>query len=152
MKSLKAACRPRPSIFDPAKRDTVLDLTDLAEGRINGAEFFEETHVTEGMKTLLTEAFRRLNGKSPQGLFKLAQSMGGGKTHNLIALGLLAGDSALRASALAGAFANKTLGETRVVAFTGRESDAPLGIWGEIATQLGKKEAFNEWLFAEVSG
>ena len=32
-----------------------------------------------------------------------------------------------------------------MVAFTGRESDAPLGIWGSIATQLGKKELFKDY-------
>ena len=52
--------------------------------------FFAENYITEGMKTLLTEGFRRLEGKSAQGVFKLTQAMGGGKTHNLLALGLLA--------------------------------------------------------------
>jgi hypothetical protein len=33
----------------------------------------------------------------------------------------------------------------RVVAFSGRESDAPLGIWGSIANQLGKKEQFADY-------
>ncbi len=36
-------------------------------------------------------------------------------------------------------------GSVRVVAFSGRESDAPLGIWGSIATQLGKKEQFADY-------
>jgi hypothetical protein len=29
--------------------------------------------------------------------------------------------------------------------FSGRESDAPLGIWGSIATQLDKKEQFADY-------
>ena len=91
MKTLKKACTPRANIFDPTRRDTVLDLSDLTDGRIDPAEFFAENHITEGMRTLLTEAFRRLEGKSTQGVFKLTQAMGGGKTHNLLALGLLAG-------------------------------------------------------------
>ena len=32
-----------------------------------------------------------------------------------------------------------------MVAFSGRESDAPLGIWGAIAEQLGRKEQFNDY-------
>jgi len=32
------------------------------------------------------------------------------------------------------------VGKVKVIAFTGRESDAPYGIWGAIADQLGKKE------------
>ena len=71
MRTVKQACRPRPSAFDPTRRDTVLDLTDLVDGRIDPAEFFAENHVTEGMRTLLTEGFRRLEGKSAQGVFKL---------------------------------------------------------------------------------
>jgi hypothetical protein len=35
----------------------------------------------------------------------------------------------------------KDLEGVRVLAFTGRESDAPFGTWGAIAEQLGKKEA-----------
>ena len=87
MKPLAALCEPRASVFDTAKRDTVLDLTDLIEKRIEPAEFFEENYVTEGMNTLLREVFRRLEGKSEQGVFYLKQSMGGGKTHNLLTLG-----------------------------------------------------------------
>jgi predicted AAA+ superfamily ATPase len=42
------------------------------------------------MSVLLRTAFDRFKGKSPQGLIKLTQSMGGGKTHNMNSLGLLA--------------------------------------------------------------
>ncbi len=40
MKTLKQACIPRPSTFDPTRRDTVLDLSDLIDGRIDPDEFF----------------------------------------------------------------------------------------------------------------
>ena len=42
------------------------------------------------MTRLMREAFRRLDGQSQQGVFVLSQAMGGGKTHSLIAFGLLA--------------------------------------------------------------
>ena len=146
MKTVKQACTPRASVFDPTRRDTVLDLGDLVDGRIDPAEFFAENHVTEGMRTLLTEGFRRLEGKSAQGVFKLTQAMGGGKTHNLLALGLLAGHPDLRAEVMGGFYTpDPGLGPVRVVAFSGRESDAPLGIWGAIAEQLGRKERFNDY-------
>ena len=146
MKTVKQACTPRASVFDPARRDTVLDLTDLVDGRIDPAGFFAENHVTEGMKTLLAEGFRRLEGKSAQGVFKLTQAMGGGKTHNLLALGLLAKRPEHRAGVMGGFYApDPDLGPVRVVAFSGRESDAPLGIWGAIAGQLGRKEQFNDY-------
>jgi predicted AAA+ superfamily ATPase len=103
MKSLILLCKPRQSVFDHNRRDVALDLTDLAEDRIDPGEFFEENYFTAGMRYLLREAFRRCAGKSPQGVFVL------------------------------------------VVAFTGRESDAPLGIWGAIAGQLGKRELFEDY-------
>ena len=146
MKTVKQACTPRAGVFDPARRDTVLDLGDLADGRIDPGEFFAENHVTEGMRTLLAEGFRRLEGKSAQGVFKLTQAMGGGKTHNLLALGLLAKHPEQRAEVM-GAFytPDPALGPVRVVAFSGRESDAPLGIWGAVAEQLGRKEQFGDY-------
>ena len=144
--TVKQACTPRPGTFDPTRRDTVLDLTDLIDGRIDAAEFFAENYTTEGMRTLLTEGFRRLEGRSTQGVFKLTQAMGGGKTHNLLALGLLAKHPEYRAEVM-GAFytPDAALGPVRVVAFSGRESDAPFGIWGAIAAQLGRREQFSDY-------
>lgn len=146
MLTIKQACVPRPGTFDPSRRDTVLDLTDLVGEGIDPATFFAENYITEGMKTLLTEGFRRLEGKSTQGVFKLTQAMGGGKTHNLLALGLLARHPELRSEVLGSFYEpDPNLGRVRVVAFTGRESDAPLGVWGAIAEQLDKKQQFADY-------
>jgi hypothetical protein len=145
MKSLKQLCVPRPSVFDVQRRDTVLDITDLAGDRISPDEFFKENFLTEGMKTLLEQGFRRLEGKSSQGIFKLKQAMGGGKTHNLLALGLLAMYPEYRQQVMGHFFKpDPDLGPVKVVVFSGRESDAPFGIWGAIAEQLGKKELFKD--------
>ena len=99
---------PRKSVFDPQKRDTVLDLTDLVDDRIDAEEFFTENFITEGMKTLLKHGFMRLEGKTDQGLFKLKQAMGGGKTHNLLALGLLAKHPEYRQKVLGSASTSPT--------------------------------------------
>ena len=145
MQSLKQLCEPRESVFDKQRRDTVLDLTDLREGRIDPDKFFEENFVTEGMRTLLEQAFLRLEGKSSQGIFKLKQAMGGGKTHNLLTLGLLAQNPKYREQVMGKFYKpDKNLGEVKVVAFTGRESDVPYGIWGAIAEQMGKKDLFKD--------
>ncbi len=145
MKPLKQLCTPRESVFDPQKRDTVLDLLDLVEKRIDADDFFLENYITEGMKALLEQAFRRLEGKSAQGVFKLKQAMGGGKTHNLLALGLLARHPELRGKVI-GKFCNAdpSLGSVDVIGFSGRESDAPLGIWGALAEQLGNRDHFKD--------
>ncbi len=146
MQTVRQACTPRPGVFDASRRDTVLHLGDLVAERIDPAAFFAENYITEGMRTLLTEGFRRLEGASAQGVFKLTQAMGGGKTHNLLALGLLAKHPQHRAEVMGAFYApNAALGPVRVVAFSGRESDAPLGIWGAIAEQLGKRDQFNEY-------
>ena len=44
MKTLKQACVPRAATFDPTRRDTVLDLSDLVEDRIDATAFFAENH------------------------------------------------------------------------------------------------------------
>ena len=143
---LKEACTPRKSVFNKERRDVVLDLSDLLESEIDPEKFFEENFVTSGMKTLLEKTFDRLEGVSDQAsTFLLTQAMGGGKTHVMIALGLLAKNPALRPQILGDNGPGSKLGAIRVIGFTGRQSDAPLGIWGEIADQLGKKEFFKDY-------
>jgi len=145
MPSIKQLCIPRPVIFDPQKRDTVLDLNDLVADRIDPAAFFEENFITEGMQTLLKYTFDRLEGRSAQGVFKLRQAMGGGKTHNLLALGLLARHPEYRQRVMGQFYTpDPALGPVKVIAFSGRESDAPLGLWGALAEQLGKLDHFKD--------
>lgn len=55
MKTVEQACTPRAGTLYPKRRDTVFDLSELIDGRIDPDEFFPEDHITEGMKTLLTE-------------------------------------------------------------------------------------------------
>src|SRR5258708_2023259 len=59
-----------------------------AEG--DGTAFFENTSITQGMRDLINEGVARLAGVSSQAVFNLKQAMGGGKTHLLVGLGLLA--------------------------------------------------------------
>ena len=145
MKTLADLCKPRPSVFDKARLDTVYNLDDLPT--IHPDEFLSENYVTEGMRILLTEAFNRLEGKttSASGTFLLSQSMGGGKTHNLIVLGLLAKYPKYRKQVMADFFKPGDLGAVTVVAFSGRKTSTPFGIWGEIAEQLNRKAVFNEF-------
>lgn len=143
MKTLFDVCKPRESVFDEAKRDDTLDLSNLIGDSIDGKEFFKETYITNGMKLLFDTAFKRFEGKAASGLIKLTQSMGGGKTHNMIALGVLAQNKEIRSSVLNGEYANFKE-DINVVSYTGRESDLEFGIWGEIAQQLGKKDYFRD--------
>lgn len=144
MKNLKEALKLRDSIFDESQRDDTLDLSNLANEKIDVDRFFNETFYTDGMKLLLDTAFKRFRGKASNGIVKLTQAMGGGKTHNMLALGLLAKYPHYRSKILNGRYEDYNK-EIKVVAYTGRESDLNFGIWGEIAKQLGKEEQFDPY-------
>ena len=95
--STHSLCKPRPSVFAADRRATVLSLDTFLKGQVNGPEFFEENFFTNGMLTLIDRAFRHLGGSGAgSSVFLLSQAMGGGKTHSMIALGLLARDPELR--------------------------------------------------------
>jgi hypothetical protein len=145
MRSLYELCKPRQSVFDETKREDVLNLSDLVEGNIDPVAFFEENYLTSGMNILFETAFKRFVKESSTGVIKLTQAMGGGKTHNMLALGLLATNPELREKILSNPSKYRNLGKVRLVAFSGRESDAPFGIWGAIAEQLGKKDVFQQY-------
>jgi len=138
MNQLKQLCTPRTF-----EQDTdVQDITDLIENRIDSALFFETNYKTQGMSVLLKTAFERFKSKSQQKLIKLTQSMGGGKTHNMISLGLLARHPAHRKAIIGADYNDEGLGEVTVLAFSGRESNVPNGIWGVIAKQLNREAEF----------
>ncbi len=144
--TLKTHCTPRQSVFDRNRRDIVLDLSDFLEGKIEGEKFFEENFITSGMKTLFEKTFSRLENRGDQAsTFLLTQSMGGGKTHNMIALGLLAKNPVLREKVLGKGGYGSKVGGVRVIGFHGRQTDAQFGILGELADQLGKKDVFKDY-------
>ena len=145
--SLNACCRPRQSVYAADRRATVLSLDTFLQGRVNGSEFFEENYFTNGMSTLVDRAFRQLGGAGAgSSVFLLSQAMGGGKTHSMIALGLMARDPELRKRVLGEQDPAPRLGRCRVVGFNGRSTDEVGGIWGSIAKQLGKEEQFARYV------
>lgn len=141
--SISPLCTPRKSVFTADRRATVLSLDTFLKGAVDGAEFFDENYFTTGMLTLVDRAFRHLGGEGAgSSVFLLSQAMGGGKTHSMIALGLLAKDPALRTKVLGNDDPAPRLGPCRVIGFNGRSTDEPGGIWGSLANQLGKSEQF----------
>ncbi|MFN5927922.1 MAG: DUF499 domain-containing protein, partial [Roseiflexaceae bacterium] len=144
--SLFSLCVPRDSVGDASRRDTVLDLTDLVKHTIDEAQFFAENYVTDGMRTLIVQTFARLAGQSNQAIFRLRQAMGGGKTHNMLTVGLLAKHPHYIPQ-VAKEINDAVIvdpGMVDVVSFSGRESDEKYGIWGAIATQLGRFDHFKD--------
>ena len=140
MKTISKMLKPRDSVFKDSTRDDTLNLSDLAEGRIDAYKFFDENFKTQGMSMLFDTAFKRFKGESDTGVIKLTQAMGGGKTHNMLALALLAQNTELRSRILGNKYDD--IGEIKVVTFSGREN-ADFGIWGSVAEQLDKKDVFN---------
>jgi hypothetical protein len=144
MKTLKQACKIRESVVDETQRDDTLDLSNITNGNIDEDRFFAETFITNGMELLFDTAFKRFRGEAGTGLVKLTQAMGGGKTHNMVALGILARNPKFRKEILGGKY-NDYKEEVEVISYTGRESDLEYGIWGEIAKQLGKEDLFSPY-------
>ncbi len=120
-------------------------------------EFFRRTFLTDSLKRLLVVAVRRLSGQGGDPVVQLQTNFGGGKTHSLLALYHLFSGTPL--SELPGIEAvveetgvQKLPAVRRVVLVGNRISPGnpvtkPDGtmvrtLWGELAWQLGGREAF----------
>lgn len=143
MQTIYELCKPRKSVAEGVDRNDVLDLSDLRDGTINGEEFFAQTFMTGGLEQILDTAFLRFQRRSDRCLIRLTQNMGGGKTHCMVALGLLAQKPVLRYKLFGEKYSS--VDDVNLVAYTGRESDIKYGIWGEIARQLGKESLFSNF-------
>jgi len=145
IKTVKQACRFNPVIQDYRMSSGIENLADLINDAGDGREFFTRNFVTHGMEQLFREGMLRLSGKSDQAVFELTQAMGGGKTHMMIALGLLARHAHLRPEVLLADLNERVEFENaRIAAFNGRNNPDNY-IWGEIASQLGEEEAIKPY-------
>lgn len=141
IKTVKQACVFNPVINDYRMAEGIENLADLIGDKGDGREFFARNFITQGMEQLFREGMLRLSGKSDQAVFELTQAMGGGKTHMMVALGLLARHPHLRPEILSADLnARIDFGDARIAAFNGRNNPDNY-IWGEIATQLDAEEA-----------
>lgn len=86
---------PRPEVLSGQLTDAMFaaSLEDVVSGRTSNAytdpaTFFAATHPSAGLRTLLNQALGRLSGadSGAASVLRLETSLGGGKTHNLIAL------------------------------------------------------------------
>jgi hypothetical protein len=133
MKSL-SCCQPRQSVLDGSE-DFVVNLSALPElTEPEAAEFLDSNVLTSGMEELIMQTADRLAGGPSRGIFKLSESMGGGKTQSMIVAGLLARFPGLAKSQ---PFAKqpKIIAPDQVIAFTGRSTDE--NVWVNIGKQLG---------------
>jgi predicted AAA+ superfamily ATPase len=138
--SLRKLCEPRGNVFERGRADTVASISDFNGGRIDTERFFRENHVTEGMTVLLRQVYERLSGRSDQGVFRLKQAMGGGKTHNLVAAGLLAQTPTIRQRVLDSLGIRSDDGPVQVAAFDGHETDTCDFLWIHLLKLLGRQD------------
>src|SRR5262249_30598009 len=121
-------------------------------------EFFRRTFLTEGLRDLLLNASKRLNGSGGDPVVQLQTNFGGGKTHSLIALYHLAagyepselpGVGEMLASAgLKGPPESRRVVLVGQMLSPGERRQKPDGtmvqtIWGELAWQLGGAEGYS---------
>ena len=134
-------------------------------------EFFTRTYLTEGLRDLLSRAVRRLNGDgNASPVVNLQTNFGGGKTHSMLGLyHLFSGAPAARLpqeiQELVAESCNvdlETLGVKRVALVgTYLQAGASLikddgtevhTLWGELAWQLGGREAYDIIADADRTG
>jgi hypothetical protein len=83
-------CTLTDDALDIDRQSQVEHLSSIMEMDYEQAKaFYARNHVTDGMKTFLRGSLKRMHSGSGQGIYELRQAMGGGKTHNMIMLGLL---------------------------------------------------------------
>ena len=137
MKNLFQSCIPRQAVLD-GTADFVVNISDLprlteAEAR----EFLDSNVLTSGMEMLLSQAFARMAGTgSASGIYKLSESMGGGKTQSMIVAGILARFPHLDSLINFREPLPKAHPDV-VAAFTGRATDKK--IWVSLGDALGVK-------------
>ncbi|MBF6276374.1 MULTISPECIES: Swt1 family HEPN domain-containing protein [Nocardia] len=134
-------------------------------------EFFTRTYLTEGLRDLLSRALRRLNGDgNASPVVNLQTNFGGGKTHSMLALYHLFSGTPARSlpqelQELVASNGNPnldTLGVKRVALVgTYLQAGSPLvkddgtevrTLWGELAWQLGGREAYEIVADADRAG
>jgi len=144
MKTVRDACQLQPNALSIKLSDQIEQLDEIISAEGDGSAFFEKTHITQGMKDLISEGIARLAGASSQAVFHLKQAMGGGKTHLLVGFGLLAKHPSLRAKHCAGISHADAFKTAAIAAFNGRNNPDHF-FWGEIANQLGKGDQFRSF-------
>ncbi|MGQ0444937.1 MAG: DUF499 domain-containing protein [Beijerinckiaceae bacterium] len=135
--TVKQLCTPNTVVTNDSLVEQVAQLEEFASDKIDGRKFFHRNYFTDGLKLLVDRGFDRLAGKTDDGAFYLTQAMGGGKTHSLIAFGLLAANPDLRKEVLPPLASAREFGAAKVVIFNGHQNPESL-LWGHIASELGR--------------
>ncbi len=145
MRTVRDACVLQQNALDVRASEEITQLDRAIADEGDGMAFFNRTHLTAGLRSLMSAGLARLAGRSSDAVFHLKQAMGGGKTHLLVSMGLLARHRSLRERVCPDLNAMYPFGAARIAAFNGRNRP-PTFFWGEIAKQLGRPEVFAEFV------
>ena len=166
----QAGLRPWREVVEPhpdvatgefTQAEFAADLGKVAEGKgpseySDPAEFFARTYLTGGLSNLLLGAAKRLCGTGGDPVVELQANFGGGKTHSMLALYHMAGETpAGDLPGLDGLLQDAGLGlpdkvSRAVLVGTARGPQDPIeadGLtirtsWGELAWQLGGADGY----------
>ena len=94
LKPWREVIRPNQDVAQGSyqQAEFMADLQQVYDGRAvstqygNPVSFFEHTYITPGIRALLVNAVKRLNGGGGDPVIQTKTGFGGGKTHSLIAL------------------------------------------------------------------
>lgn len=162
---LHDAIEPRPDVLTGTLADAVFaaSLDEVVSGTApdaysKPAEFFAATYPSAGLRSLLDEVLGRVGGGRPDAapVVRLETNLGGGKTHNLIALyhgargdldplravefmdpGLLPAEPVAHLAVFVGT-------ATGATSFPELHGVTPSTLWGHLALQLGGAAAYQE--------
>ena len=164
LKPWREVVTPHPDVasgrYQQAEFAADLWQVHLGEGTAeyrDPVEFFRRTYLTESLKRMLAGAVRRLAGEGGDPVVQLQTNFGGGKTHSMLALYHLFGDTAPGdlpgvETVMQEAQAGRPETVRRVVLVgnkispgnpvTKTDGTVVRTLWGELAWQLGDREAF----------
>jgi len=146
------------------------DLAKVSKGEgtaeyVEPVEFFRRTFLTEGLKDLLERGIRRVSGDmNASPVINLQTNFGGGKTHSMLALWHLLGGTPASSmpQEVQELVDGRDLPSVRRVALVGTQLQPGQSLiksdgthvntmWGELAWQLGGREAFDMVAEADTS-
>jgi len=165
---------PHPDVArgDYQQAEFAADLAQVHRGEgvdeyRDPAAFFERTYLTEGLRHLLANALKRLNGAGGDPVVELQTNFGGGKTHSMLALYHLVGgtpaaklpgiEQVLRDEGLSSLPAAKRAVLVGTALSPAQPRVKPDGVttrtlWGEMAWQLGGADGYSLVAEADLHG
>ena len=157
VKGVIELCKPREDIISGKVSDEIYaaHLGQVRDGRAPNVysdpkTFFNNTYPTVGLQTTVREVFSRLAGdESGSPFIKLETSLGGGKTHTLIALYHLCigGSKVPGASKYVGNLSFKPMKVSPIIGTelgVMQSGEGPLTIWGNIAKDLFGEDGYSK--------